>query len=98
MAKRIRIPTGQPIGLRLTQAEREFLLDALILIDEEIEDKLRDVPPGETKVMLTLDELELLAGSVAAEANHIDDKALERKLDHLHERICRLEETFEEEE
>ena len=37
MAKRIRIPAGQPVGLKLTQTEREFLLDALIDIDGEIE-------------------------------------------------------------
>jgi len=46
--------------------------------------------------MLTLDELELLAGSVAAEANHTEDKKLEQKLDRIHDRICRLEEMFEE--
>ena len=97
MAKRIRIPAGQPVGLKLTQTERELLLDALILIDEKIEDKLRAVAPGESKVMLTLDELDLLAGSVAAEANHTKDKKLEQRLERIHDRICQLEEMFEEE-
>ena len=97
MVKRIRIPAGQPVGLKLTQAERGFLLDALIDIDGEIEDKLRAVAPGESKVMFTLDELDLLAGSVAAEANHTKDKKLEQKLERIYDRICRLEEMFEEE-
>ena len=83
--------------MKLTQTEREFLLDALIDIDGEIEDKLRAVAPGESKVMLTLDELDLLAGSVAAEANHTKDKKLEQKLERIHDRICQLEEMFEEE-
>ena len=96
MAKKVRIPEGRPVGLKLTPSEREFLLEALILIDEEIEDKLRAVPPSESTVMLTLDELDLFAGSVAAEANHTKDKKLERKLDRIHDRICQLEEMFEE--
>ena len=83
--------------MKLTQAERGFLLDALIDIDGEIEDKLRAVAPGESKVMFTLDELDLLAGSVAAEANHTKDKKLEQKLERIYDRICRLEEMFEEE-
>jgi hypothetical protein len=83
--------------LKLAQAERGFLLDTLIDIDKEVEDKLRAVPPAESKVMLTLDELDLLAGSIAAEANHTEDKKLERRLERIYDRICRLEEKFEEE-
>ena len=83
--------------MKLAQAERGFLLDTLIDIDKEVEDKLRAVPPAESKVMLTLDELDLLAGSIAAEANHTEDKKLERRLERIYDRICRLEEKFEEE-
>jgi len=97
VAKRIRIPAGQPVGLKLPQTEREFLLNTLIDIDKEVEAKLRAVAPGESKVMLTLDELDLLAGSVAAEANHTKDKKLEQRLERIHDRICQLEEMFEEE-
>jgi hypothetical protein len=96
MATKVLIPAGQPVGLRLTRAEREFLLDALVLIDEEVEDKLRNVPPRETKVMLTLDDLDLLAGEVAAEANHTQDSQIERKLDRIYDRIRRLEEMCQE--
>jgi len=98
VAKRIRIPAGQPVGLKLTQTEREFLLNTLIDIDKEVEDKLRAVAPGESKVMLTLDELDLLAGSIASEANHTEDKKLEQRLERIYDRICQLEEMFEEEE
>ena len=59
MAKKVRIPEGQPVGLKLTHTEREFLLDTLIDIDGDVEDKLRAVPAGESKIMLTLDELDL---------------------------------------
>lgn len=96
MAKRIRIPAGRPVALKLTRSQRDLLAD-IILLDEEIEDKLNEMPPGETTVMLTLDELDLLAGYVAAEANHTEDKRRERKLDRIHDRICQVEDAFEEE-
>jgi hypothetical protein len=97
MAKKVRIAAGTPVGLKLTAAEREFLLDTLVLIDEEVENKLRAAPPGESKVALTLDDLDLLGGSVAAEANHTEDKELQRRLDRIHDRIRAVEEMFEEE-
>ena len=96
MARKVRIPAGQPVGLKLTQAEREFLLDTLILIDEDVEGRLRSVPPGETKVMLSLDEIDLLPGSVAAEAKHTKDKKLDHRLERTYDRICQREDLFEE--
>ncbi|HUT56537.1 MAG TPA: hypothetical protein VNA25_01540 [Phycisphaerae bacterium] len=86
MVKRIRISRGQPVGLKLTAAERKWLLDALTFLDEEVEDRIRNTPPSEGEVLLTLDELDLLAGSVAAEANHTEDKRLERQLERIHDR------------
>jgi hypothetical protein len=71
--RKVRIPEGRPVGPRLTSSKREFLLDALVYIDEDVKDKLRAVPPGESEVMLDLDELDSLAGSVAAMANHTED-------------------------
>ena len=97
MAKRIRISRGQPIGLKLAAVERKWLLDTLTFVDEEVEDRIRNTPPSEGEVLLTLEELDLLAGSVAAEANHAEDKSLERRLERIYDRICRLEEKFEEE-
>jgi len=96
MAKRIRISRGQPVGLKLTAAERTWLLDALTFVEEEVEDRIRNTPPSEDAVMLTLDELDLLAGSVAAEANHTEDKRLERRLERIHDRIGQVEDLFEE--
>ena len=96
MAKRIRIPRGQPVGLKLTAAERMWLLDALTFLDEEIEDRIRNTPPSEGEVLLTLDELDLLAGSIAAEANHAEDKGLERQLEQIYDRIGQVEDMFEE--
>ena len=97
MAKRIRISRGQPVGLKLTAAERKWLLDALTFVDEEVEDRIRNTPPSEDNVMLTLDELDLLAGSVAAEANHTGDKRTEQRLERIYDRIGQVEDMLEEE-
>jgi hypothetical protein len=96
MAKRIRIPRGQPVALKLTAAERKWLLEALILLDKEVEDRIRNTPPSEDAVMLTLDELDLLAGSVAAEANHTEDKGTKQRLERIYDRISQIEDMLEE--
>ena len=96
MAKRIRISRGQPVGLKLAAAERKWLLDTLTFVDEEVEDRIRNTPPSEGEVMLTLDELDLLAGSVAAEANHTENKRLEQRLERIYDRISQIEDMLEE--
>lgn len=98
MADKIMIPKGKPVALKLTPQERKFLLETLIDNDDEVEQKLTSAPPGAQEVMLTMDELDLLAGYVASEANHTEDKKLEKKLDRICERIENLEQLYEEEE
>jgi len=96
MAKRISIKPGEPVGLKLTPEERNLLLESVVILDEELEGKLRLVVAGEHQVQLTLDELEDLAGCIAAEANHTKDRKLGKKLDRIFQRIERLEDMFEE--
>jgi len=59
------------------------------LRDGTLTDRLRVVPkPGEPPVFhFTLDDLDELAGFVAAEANHAKDKKLQKELDQLCDRI-----------
>lgn len=96
MAKEIKIQHGQMIALKLTPEERELLLDKLIFVDDELEGQLRLVIAGSQEVQLTLEDLEDLAGCVAAEANHTKDRKLGKKLDRVFERIEGLLELFEE--
>jgi hypothetical protein len=96
MANTIKIKPGQPVALKLTAEERQLLLDTLIFVDNELEQKLRLVVAGAQAVQLTLDDLEDLAGCVAAEANHTKDKRLEKKLDRIFERVEGLLQLFEE--
>ena len=46
-------------------------------------------------VKLTLDDLEEIIGYIAAEANHTDDKKLQKELDHLYERLQTTMESYD---
>jgi len=96
MAKKIKIQPGHTIALKLTPDERELLLEKLIFVDDELERKLRLVIAGSQEVQLTIEDLEDLAGCVAAEANHTKDRKLGKKLDRVFERIEGLLDLFEE--
>jgi hypothetical protein len=89
MARKRRIQPGEKIGLKLTQAERDLLLEALLLPPKGVEQAVQDTPPSEP-LMLDLDELDDLAGHVAAAANHAEDKKLRSKLDRISRKIAGL--------
>jgi hypothetical protein len=81
-----RLQKGEKIGLKLTKAERSLLLKRLILIPTEVEEIINSTPPGKP-VMFSLDDLDELAGHVAAEANHTKDKPLQKALDRISQKI-----------
>ncbi len=86
--ERIRIKPDETAPLELNERERE-LIEQHTFADEELTNRLRVVPkPGERPIFrFTLDDLDELAGFVAAEANHAKDKKLRKELDQLYERI-----------
>ena len=84
--RQIRIAPNQRIGLDLTGEERRLLVD-LNWLGPDLEDRLRSTLAGERNVMFTLDELGLLAGDVAAGANHTGDTSLQNRLDTIYSRI-----------
>src|SRR4051794_4780460 len=84
-----RIQPGERVGLKLTQAQRSLLLEALPLIPKEVERAIRSTPAHEP-LMLTLDDLGDLAGHVAAGAKHAQDKAGRGKLDRISRKIGML--------
>ena len=89
MARKRRIQADEKIGLKLTQAERHLLLHALLLPPKGVEQAVRATPPSEP-LMLSLDELDDLAGHVAAAANHAEDTKLRSKLDRISRKIAGL--------
>jgi hypothetical protein len=59
-----RIKRGEKVGLELSPEERKLLLTGLVFLHREVEMAIRSAPPG-GEVMLTLSDLDDLAGHVA---------------------------------
>lgn len=91
IAGRKRIRPNDRLGLLVRNSERKVLLDAALL-PSDLEQRIRvGVARNEgTVARFTLDELDELAGYVAAEANHSKDKKAQKELDRLFERIQAL--------
>jgi len=83
----------------LNDRERELILNHS-LTDEELTRRLRILPrPGEPPVYrFTLDDLDELAGYVAAEANHTQDKKQRKEWDQLFSRISAVLESYTDED
>ncbi len=88
MKHRKRIAVGEKIPLELTERERDLIMKHTFA-DNNLTDRLRVVPsPGQRLFYrFTLDDLDELAGYVAAEANHAKVKKLEKELRQLYSRI-----------
>lgn len=82
------VPAGQTVPLKLSKQECELILEHT-LADDELTVPLRVAPTAnQTSVYsFTLDDLEEMAGYVAAEANHAQDKKLQKQLDRLFTRM-----------
>jgi repressor LexA len=91
--KRIELGTRTPF--RLSARERDVLLTRAFL-EPEIESRLRAATAvgGQLVVDVTSDDIDDLAGCVAAEANHSEQVSDRRVLDGLYERLTDLERRF----
>jgi len=95
---RRQIAPDEKVPLELSDRERELILKHTFA-DDELTGRLRIVPrPGAPPVYrFTLDDLDELAGDVAAEANHAKDKKLEKELHRLYARIAAVLESYTDE-
>jgi len=73
------------VGLQLTQDERKLLQD-LFVLDEELEEQIRQRPTSKP-IMLTLDELDELAEGITAEIGSAKSKKKQRTLCELGDKI-----------
>jgi hypothetical protein len=92
------ITPDERVPLELSDHERELILKHTFA-DDDLTGRLRIVRrPGEPPVYrFTLDDLDELAGHVAAEANHAKDKKLEKQLHRLFARIAAVLESYTDE-
>ena len=81
-----RIQPGEKVSLKLTATERKLILQDLMCLDRNSEQIVRSTPTGKP-VMMTLNDLDELGGYITAEANHCDDKNVQRRLDKLFDRL-----------
>ncbi len=95
---RKRIRPGETVPLELSDRERELILEHSFA-GEELTGRLRIVPrQNEPPVYrFTLDDLDELAGYVAAEANHAKDKKLQKEWDRLYARVADVLESYTDE-
>jgi hypothetical protein len=86
--QRTPVKSGEIVPLELNQRERDLIISHTFA-DESLTNRLRiALRPGQRPVFhFTLDELDELVGDVAAEANHVTNKALQEQLDQLCDRI-----------
>lgn len=90
---------GQSIGLSLTAEELTLLAEDILVLDTAYVTRIRDATASKSQVPFTLDELDDLAGYVAAEANHCKSKRKQKVLDAVIDKIqCLLETHTDDEE
>lgn len=86
--QRIPVKEDETVPLELNERERDLIITHTFA-DESVTNRLQVIPqPGQRPLFhFTLDDLDELAGSVAAEANHAKNKVLRDRLDELFQRI-----------
>ncbi|HPR63233.1 MAG TPA: hypothetical protein PK014_03355 [Thermoanaerobaculia bacterium] len=77
--------TNKVLSLLLTPAEIDLITSHTFYEDR---DKLiGEVKGSKVRIRMTLDDIEHLAGHIAAAANHEDNSRLQRKLDRLSDKV-----------
>jgi len=96
--RRKQLAVGEKVPLELTERERDLIM-IHTFADSDLTDRLRILPsPGRHPVYwFTLDDLDELAGYVAAEANHAKVKKLATELRRLSGRIADVLESYTDE-
>jgi DNA-binding MarR family transcriptional regulator len=97
--RRKRIKPGQLVDVRLTPQERDLIVERT-LIDGEMEARLRGATARGSNVVvqLTLDDVDDLAGHVAAEANHCSEPRMRHVLDAVYDRLASIEDAVTDQE
>jgi hypothetical protein len=74
--------------VELTEHECDLLL-SLLTIELDVEELLQntEVKNGTVEIVLPPEELDFLLGTVAFEANHTENRKLQKQLDALYEKL-----------
>lgn len=79
------------IEIKITPEERDLILD-LTFADEVLTDRLKiaEMRGKHLVARYSISDLDDLIGFIAAEANHTEDKKLQKKLDRLIDKLERM--------
>ena len=99
MPARRHFKPGENICLELTTAERQLLLDDVLLLDDDnaLSQAIRDTPP-DRPALLTLDEMEQLVEDLAAGSKRAEDQTTRAETDRLYDKVDALIDSFSDEE
>jgi len=83
------------IEISFTLDERDLIINHTF-VDSEITDRLKiaEIKNNKIVVKLDLDEIDDLAGFVAAESNHTENKKIQKKLDRLYDKLSEIEDNY----
>jgi hypothetical protein len=96
MARRRKyVPEGGKVPLALKLTQRDLIVEHT-MVGPELTDALTiaEIKNGRIIVHYTLDDLEELAGYVAAEANHAKDKKLQKHLDVVFALVTKVQDSY----
>jgi hypothetical protein len=87
----IKIGDMEQIEIKFTEQEKELIIDHTFA-GPDLTNKLKiaEIKGKHLIAKYTIYDLDELIGFIAAEANHTEDKKLEKKLDKLFERVSRI--------
>jgi hypothetical protein len=81
----------EQIEIKFTEQERELIIDHTFAGSDLTNNlKISEIKGKHLIAKYTIYDLDELIGFIAAEANHTEDKKLEKKLDKLFERLSRI--------
>jgi hypothetical protein len=94
--KRKQIPHDSKLPVVLTFKERDLIRDNTFCNPDF--GKLGVVEVKSIKLMMSLDEIEDVQGYVAAEANHTDNKKLQKDLDKIFQKFQAFLDTYDDQD
>ena len=81
----------EQIEIKFTEQERELIIDHTFAGSDLTNNlKISEIKGKHLIAKYTIYDLDELIGFIAAEANHTEDKKLQKKLDKLFERLSRI--------
>lgn len=95
MRQRKRIGLDEKVPVRITERQRDLILEHTFIGDELIRPlRLAEVKGKYIEVWLSLSDIDELQGWIAAHANHTGDRRLQRDLDRTYARIRKVEDSY----